>query len=84
MKTNDDETQDEPLLPRRSHKVRVRSSVATNLLATIAVVALLWWGQSFLIPVVAGLMLVMLVTPLSVMLEHWLRSRAAATLITLA
>jgi len=29
-------------------------------------------------------MLVMLVTPLSVTLEHWLRSRVLATLITLA
>jgi predicted PurR-regulated permease PerM len=40
-------------------------------------------GQRFLIPLTAGLMLVMLVTPLSVWLEHKLRSRAAATVLTL-
>jgi predicted PurR-regulated permease PerM len=79
----DDEDDDDPL-PRRTHKPRVRSSGATNLLAALAVVAALWWGQSFLIPLTAGLMLVMLVIPLSVTLEHWLRSRALATLITLA
>ncbi|MET0334383.1 MAG: AI-2E family transporter, partial [Rhizobacter sp.] len=79
----DTEDDDEPL-PRRTHKPRVRSSAATNVMATLAVVVALWWGQSFLIPLTAGLMLVMLVTPLSVTLEHWLRSRVLATLITLS
>lgn len=82
--TDDSQFQDDDdPLPRRSHKPRVRSSVATNLLAVLAVVAALWWGQSFLIPLTAGLMLVMLVTPLSVALEHVLRSRVVATLLTL-
>jgi predicted PurR-regulated permease PerM len=79
----DDEDDIDPL-PRRTHKPRVRASTATNLLAALAVVAALWWGRSFLIPLTAGLMLVMLVTPLSVALEHGLRSRVLATLITLA
>lgn len=79
----DDEDDDDPL-PRRTHKPRVRASVSTNLLAVIAVIAVMWWGQRFLIPLTAGLMLVMLVTPLSVTLEHWLRSRALAAVITLA
>ncbi len=59
------------------------ANVSTRLIATLAVIAALWWGQRFLIPLTAGLMLVMLVTPLSVWLEHWLRSRVAATMITL-
>lgn len=83
MHTDDAPLADDPL-PRRTHKPRVRSSVATNVLAALAVVAALWWGQRFLIPLTAGLMLVMLVTPLSVWLEHWLHSRALATLLTLA
>lgn len=61
-----------------------RANVSTRLLATLAVIAALWWGQRFLIPLTAGLMLVMLVTPLSVWLEHRLRSRVAATMLTLA
>jgi len=60
-----------------------RASVSTRLLATLAVIAALWWGQRFLIPLTAGLMLVMLVTPVSVWLEHRLRSRVAATMLTL-
>lgn len=83
MQTDDEDDDDRPL-PRRTHKPRVRASAATNLLAALAVVAVLWWGQRFLIPLTAGLMLVMLVVPLSVTLERLLRSRALATLITLA
>jgi len=60
-----------------------RASVSTRLIATLAVIAALWWGQRFLIPLTAGLMLVMLVTPVSVWLEHRLRSRVAATMLTL-
>lgn len=60
-----------------------RASVSTRILATLAVIAGLWWGQRFLIPLTAGLMLVMLVTPVSVWLEHRLRSRVAATMLTL-
>lgn len=49
----------------------------------LAVVAILWWGRSFLIPLTAGLMLAMLVMPLTVRLTHWLRSTVAATVLTL-
>ena len=49
----------------------------------LAVAAALWWGERFLVPVTAGLMLVMLVAPLSVWLERHLRSRTLATLLTL-
>lgn len=77
------DAEDDDALPRRTHKPRIRASAATNLMATLAVVVALWWGQSFLIPLTAGLMLVMLVTPMSVALEHWIRSRVLATLITL-
>ncbi|HET7793551.1 MAG TPA: AI-2E family transporter [Rhizobacter sp.] len=70
--------------PRYEPAAAVRSSAATRLLATLATVAGLWWGQRFLVPVVTGLMLVMLVTPLTKWLEHHLRSRTLATLLTLA
>jgi predicted PurR-regulated permease PerM len=61
-----------------------RSSAAATVIATLAVISALWWGQRFLIPLTAGLMLAMLVMPLNVLLEGWLRSRAAATVLTLA
>lgn len=76
---NDDPANASPDEPRPG----VRSSAATKLLATLAVVAALWWGQRFLIPLTAGLMLAMLVMPLSVWIERWLRSRVAATVLTL-
>lgn len=59
------------------------SSVAVTVLATLAVIVALWWGRSFLIPLTAGLMLALLVLPLTSRLERWLRSRIAATLATL-
>jgi predicted PurR-regulated permease PerM len=61
----------------------VRSSGATKVIATLAVIAALWWGQRFLIPLAAGLMLVMLVMPLTGRLEVWLRSPVAASGLTL-
>ncbi len=63
---------------------KVRSSAALNVLATLAVIVALWWGKSFLIPLSAGLMLVMLVMPLNVKLSHWLHNTVLATVITLA
>ncbi len=69
--------------PKKSSSPQ-RASVSTRIIATLAVIAALWWGQRFLVPLTAGLMLVMLVTPLSVWLERWLRSRVAATMLTLA
>ena len=41
-----------------------RSSAATTVTATLASIAALWWGQRFLIPVVAGLMLALVLAPL--------------------
>ncbi len=50
----------------------------------MAVIAALWWGQRFLIPMVAGLMLAMLVMPITVRLALWLHSAAAAAALMLA
>ena len=61
-----------------------RSGSAATVTATLAVIAALWWGQRFLVPLAAGLMLAMLVTPLTSRLQGWLRSRAVATVLTLA
>lgn len=57
--------------------------VASIVLATLAIVVALWWGRSFLIPLTAGLMLVLLVMPLTGWLTRWLRSRVVATILTL-
>jgi len=59
------------------------SGVGVTVLATLAVIVALWWGRSFLIPLTAGLMLALLVMPLTSWLERWLRSRIVATLLTL-
>ncbi|MBC7957928.1 MAG: hypothetical protein H7Y33_18925, partial [Cytophagales bacterium] len=69
------DAQDSPTSPR--------ASTSTRIIAALAIIAGLWWGQRFLIPLTAGLMLVMLVMPLSVLLARWLHSRVAATVITL-
>jgi predicted PurR-regulated permease PerM len=60
-----------------------RSSVAATVIATLAVIATLWWGQRFLIPLAAGLMLAILVMPLTIRLTHWLHSVVVATTLTL-
>ena len=60
-----------------------RSSAANSVLATLALIAALWWGQRFLVPLSAGLMLAMLVMPLNVALTHRVHSRALATVLTL-
>ncbi len=83
MPREDDTDGEEPHL-RRTPLPRVSANAAMTVLAALAVIATLWWGQRFLIPLTAGLMLVMLVTPLSVALERALRSRVLATLLTLA
>jgi predicted PurR-regulated permease PerM len=59
------------------------SGVGVTVLATLAVIVALWWGRSFLIPLTAGLMLSLLVLPLTSWLERFLRSRIVATLLTL-
>jgi len=60
------------------------ASVATTVLAILAIVVALWWGRSFLVPITAGLMLALLVTPLTTLLTRWLRLRFLAVLLTLA
>ena len=59
-------------------------SVATTVLATLAIVVALWWGRSFMVPLTAGLMLALLVMPLTTLLTRWLRLRFLAVLVTLA
>lgn len=63
---------------------RARSGTATIVLATLAVIAALWWGQRFLVPLAAGVMLAMLLMPLTTQLEAWLHSGLAATVLSLA
>lgn len=60
-----------------------RSPVASTVLATLSVVAVLWWGQRFFIPVAAGLMLAMLVAPAVIVIEYAVRVRALAAVLTL-
>lgn len=69
--------------PHDVHPPHPASSVAGTVLATLAVIVALWWGRSFLIPLTAGLMLAMLVMPVVDTLARWLRSRIAATTLTL-
>ena len=57
--------------------------MASTVLAVLGVIAALWWGQRFLVPVVAGLMLAMLVAPGVFAFERVLRSRAVSTLLAL-
>lgn len=59
--------------------MRPRSSLAGTVLATLAVIASLWWGQPVVIPVVAGLILAVLITPLVDRLERVIRSRVLGT-----
>jgi predicted PurR-regulated permease PerM len=67
-----------------AQRPRAASTHATTVLAVLAVIAALWWGRSFMIPLTAGLMLAMLVMPVAAMLARWLHSRMAAATLTLA
>lgn len=73
----------EPLPPRPTPPPAPRSSAAQTVLAVLAVIGALWWGQRFLIPVTAGLMLAVLVEPLTTLLARWLRWRVLAGVLTL-
>ncbi len=59
------------------------SGVAAIVLASFAVVVGLWWGRSFMVPVTVGLMLAMLVTPITDALHRVLRSRVVAAALTM-
>jgi predicted PurR-regulated permease PerM len=60
------------------------SSVAMTVVAVLAVIVALWWGRSFMVPLTAGLMLALLVLPVTTLLTRWLRVRILATTLTLA
>jgi len=60
---------------------RPRSSLAGTVLATLAVIASLWWGQPVVIPVIAGLILAVLITPVVDRLERLVRSRVLSTTV---
>ena len=62
---------------------RPASSVAATLLAVLAVIVGLWWGRSFMIPLTSGLMLALLVLPLTGLLERLVRVRIVAVTLTL-
>lgn len=59
------------------------SSYATTVIAVLGVVVVLWWGRTVLAPLTAGLMLALLVTPVTALLTRWLRVRVLATTLTL-
>lgn len=67
-----------------AHAAAPVHSVATTVLAALASIAALWWGRSFLVPLTAGLMLALLVSPLTTVLTRWLRVRIVAVTLTLA
>ena len=56
------------------------SGAALRLLATLALIVALWWGRSFLIPLTAGLMLAVLVAPVTRRLASLLHNRTLAAL----
>ena len=60
------------------------SSHATTVLAVLAVIVALWWARSFMVPMTAGMMLALLVMPVTTFLTRWLRLRMVATTLTLA
>ena len=60
-----------------------RSSAATTVTATLASIAALWWGQRFLIPVVAGLMLALVLAPLVTRVARAVHSLSLATVLAL-
>ena len=60
------------------------SSYATTVMAVLAVIVGLWWARNFMVPLTAGLMLALLVGPVTAALTRWLRLRVLATTLTLA
>lgn len=62
---------------------RPRSSAAATVLATLAVIAAIWWGQRFLVPVVTGVLLAMLLGPLVHQVVRVAHSRALGTVLSL-
>lgn len=56
---------------------------ALTVLAVLASIVALWWGRRFMVPLTAGLMLALLVLPLTALLTRWLRVRLLATTLSL-
>ena len=72
-----------PTDPSRAAPHGPRSGNALRILAILAVIVALWWARSFLIPVTAGLILAVMVAPLTQQLTRLVRSRAAATTLSM-
>ena len=72
-----------PTDPSRVAPHGPRSGNALRILAILAVIVALWWARSFLIPVTAGLILAVMVAPLTQQLTRLVRSRAAATTLSM-
>jgi predicted PurR-regulated permease PerM len=72
-----------PTLPDLAPPPTPTSGYATTVLAVLAVIVALWWGRSFAVPMTAGLMLALLVMPVTTLLARWLRARMLASALTL-
>ena len=59
------------------------SGISVTVLAVLAVIVALWWGRSFMIPFTAGLMLALLVLPLTSLIQRVVRLRIVAATATL-
>jgi predicted PurR-regulated permease PerM len=59
------------------------SGAAVTVLALLAIIVALWWGRGFMIPLTAGLMLALLVLPLTALIERVVRLRIVAATCTL-
>jgi predicted PurR-regulated permease PerM len=59
------------------------SGSAVTVLAVLAIIVALWWSRSFMIPLTAGLMLALLVLPLTALIERVVRLRIVAAAGTL-
>ena len=66
------------LLARGSASAAIGSSGAAKLVAALAVVAALWWGQVILIPLALSVLISYALDPVIVRLESWHVRRAAA------
>jgi predicted PurR-regulated permease PerM len=72
-----------PESPPESVPAPAGRPAAVTVLAVIAVIGALWWGRRFMVPLTAGLMLALLVLPLTTLLTRWLHVRLLATTLSL-
>jgi predicted PurR-regulated permease PerM len=78
-----DEREEEAASNDAALKPLPRASASATVIAAIAVIGALWWGQRFAIPLVAGLLLAILVAPLVALTKRAVRSRVLATVVAL-